>query len=253
MDNYYTSPALFSALKQVGFGACGTVRINRWGMPKQVMAAKLKKGKMTSSEVKKGMLALKWQDMRPVNMLSTIHDNSRVTNSRRTRLAAGGIKEVKKPTIVDRYSTYMGGVDKGDQLMSYGFSYRTVKWWRRAFFHLFENAIVNAYILYRLSTQPGHMLDHKQFRIELAKQLLGDADGHTNPPSHRLNAVPPVARLTERRFIEKVPPLYKWKDLTTCVCCAEIKAAWARPQHINASSVSYLCVSFLALNYTTLK
>jgi len=77
----------------------------------------------------------------------------------------------------------MGGVDKGDQLMSYyGFSHRTVKWWRRAFFHLFENAIVNAYILYRLSTQPGHMLDHKQFRIELAKQLLGDADGHTHSP-----------------------------------------------------------------------
>ena len=222
MDNYYSSPALFSALKQVGFGACGTVRINRRGMPKQVTAAKLKKGEMTSSEVKKGMLALKWQDKRPVNMLSTIHDNSRVTKRRRTRLAAGGIEEVEKPTMVDRYNTYMGGVDKGDQLMSYyGFIHRTVKWWRRAFFHLFENAIVNAYILYRLSTQPGRMLDHKQFRIELAKQLLGDADGHTNPPSRRLNALPPVARLTERPFIEKVPPCTSGRtSQPVCVVCS---------------------------------
>jgi len=124
MDNYYSSPALFSALKQVGFEACGTVRINRRGMPKQVTAAKLKKGEMTSSEVKKCMLALKWQDKRPVNMLSTIHDNSRVTKRRRKQLAAGGIEEVEKPTMVDRYNTYMGGVDKGDQLMSYyGFSH----------------------------------------------------------------------------------------------------------------------------------
>jgi len=106
MDNYYSSPALFSALKQVGFGACGTVRINRRGMPKQVTAAKLKKGEMTSSEVKNGMLALKWQDKRPVNMLSTIHDNSRVTKRRRTWLAAGGIEEVEKPTMVGIGTTH---------------------------------------------------------------------------------------------------------------------------------------------------
>ena len=127
-------------------------------MPKEVTAAKLKKGEMTTSEVKKGMLALKWQDKRAVVMLSTIHDDSRVTKRRRTRLVAGGIEEVQKPTMVEKYNMYMGGADKGDQLMSYyGFSHRTVKWWRRAFFHLFENAIVNAYIytdsLYRMGVK----------------------------------------------------------------------------------------------------
>ena len=30
----------------------------------------------------------------------------------------------------------------------YGFSHRTLKWWRRAFFHLIEVAIVNAYIMH---------------------------------------------------------------------------------------------------------
>ena len=140
----------FLPLQQLGFGACGTVRVNRHGMPKEVTEAKLK-GEMTTSEVKKGMLALKWQDKRAVVMLSTIHDDSRVTKRRRTRLVAGGIEEVQKPTMVEKYM-YMGGVDKGDQLMYYGFSHCTVKWWRRAFFHLFENAIVNSYILYRLCT-----------------------------------------------------------------------------------------------------
>ena len=66
MDNYYTSPTLFTSLLQLGVGACGTVRINRRGMPKELTAAKLKKGEMTSSEVQKGILALKWQDKRPL-------------------------------------------------------------------------------------------------------------------------------------------------------------------------------------------
>ena len=138
---------------------------------------------MTSREVQKGILALKFQGKRPIVMLSTIHDDPWVTKRRRTRLVAGGIEEIEKPTMVEKSNMYMGGVDKGDQLMSYyGFSHRTVKWWRRAFFHLFENAIVNVYILYRLSVQDGRQLDHKQFRIESAKQLLGNTDSHTGPP-----------------------------------------------------------------------
>ena len=71
---------------------------------------------MTSSEVNKSMLALKWQDKRSVNMLSTctctIHDDSRGTKSRRTRLVSVGIKEVEKPAMVDKYNAYMGWVDK---------------------------------------------------------------------------------------------------------------------------------------------
>ncbi len=118
---------------------------------------------MTSVEVEKGILALKWKDMRNVVMLSTIHNHSTVPKRRRSRPAVGGTEEIQKP------------VDKGDQLMSYyGFSHRTVKWGRRALFHLLDNAIVNAWcILYHLSEQPGRKLAHKQFRIELASNCLG--------------------------------------------------------------------------------
>jgi len=33
MDNYYTSPQLFSDLHDNGFGACGTVQVNCRGLP----------------------------------------------------------------------------------------------------------------------------------------------------------------------------------------------------------------------------
>ena len=102
-------------------------------MTKVVTAAKLKEGNMTSRKVQKDTLVLKWQDKWPVVVLSTIHDDSWVTKHRWTKLVAVGIEENEKPTMVEKYNMYMGGMDKGDQLISYyGFSHRTVKWWIHA-------------------------------------------------------------------------------------------------------------------------
>ena len=89
MDNYYSSRALFSELRDLGFGACGTVRINRRGLPPE-MKATLAKGDVTATHVDDSMMALKWMDKRPVSMLSTIHNDSMTTKVRRTRRAPGG-------------------------------------------------------------------------------------------------------------------------------------------------------------------
>jgi hypothetical protein len=57
------------------------------------------------------------------------------------RLAAGGFEEIQKPLVVDQYNSFMGGVDRNDQLLSYyGFAHRTVKWWKRLFLHLLDIA-----------------------------------------------------------------------------------------------------------------
>ena len=128
MDNYYTSPTFLPHCYSLGLEHVVLCASTGKECPRRSWQQSLKKGEMTSSEVQKGILALKWQDKQPVVMLSTIHDNSRVTKCRRTWLIAGGVEEIEKPTMVEKYNTYMGGVDKGDQLMSYyGFSHRTVK------------------------------------------------------------------------------------------------------------------------------
>ena len=47
INNYYSSPSLFSDLYKHGFGACGTVGINCTGMPKEWQKKKkVKKAKM---------------------------------------------------------------------------------------------------------------------------------------------------------------------------------------------------------------
>ena len=97
-DNYYSSPALFSDLRRLGFGTCGTVRTNRRGLPKE-MNAKLKKGETLSKQVDGSMMALKWMDKRPVTMLSTIHDDSFVTKKCRSRAAPVGEEDILKPSV----------------------------------------------------------------------------------------------------------------------------------------------------------
>ena len=84
MDNYYSSPTLFRDLKSLGFGACGTVRVDRTGIP-SVFRSALEKGKVRSRQLPGGVLALQWQDKRPVTMLSTIHSRGMTTDQRRSR------------------------------------------------------------------------------------------------------------------------------------------------------------------------
>ena len=205
MDNYYSSPHLFHCMRRLGFGACGTVRINRRGVPEEIKA-KLQKGEIVSKMIDEDTMALKWMDKRPVAMLTTVHDDSVVTKQRRTRAAQGGVEEIRKPAVVERYNEFMGGVDTGDQLLSYyGFSHRTLKWWRRAFFHLIEVAIVNAYIMYLTTPCEGRRLTHKEFRIQLAKELLMDTvDVESRCCGPHPNPNPPSFRLTGRHFPAKV-------------------------------------------------
>jgi hypothetical protein len=43
------------------------------------------------------------------------------------------------------YNKYKTGVDRSDQMLSYySFSRKTIKWWKKLFFHLFDLAMVNS-------------------------------------------------------------------------------------------------------------
>lgn len=221
----FTAAPLFQDVQRLGFGACGTVRTNRRGVPSE-MKAKLQKGEVVTEMVDDKLMALKWQDKRPVVMLTTVHDDSVVTKQRWTRAVQGGTEEVRKPLVVERYNQFMAGVDVGDQLLSYyGFSHRSLKWWRRAFFHLIEIAIVNAYIMYLVTPHTGKRMTHKEFRVQLAKELLLD----TIPEEERCRGPhsspnPPSFRLTGRHFPAKVGQTPSGRpSQPDCVVCSRKK------------------------------
>ena len=150
-----------------------------------------------------------------------------VSIERRSRRGSRGLETIEKPECIIDYNKWMGGVDLYDQLCCYYlFDHRTWKWWRRLFFHLFNTAIVNAYILYIESTQASRKLSHADFRIQLAKQLLqeaGEPIPETPPePSSQSEAVPSSLRFSGRHFPEKVPPTASGRlGQLECVVCSK--------------------------------
>ena len=235
MDNYYTSPALFSRLRSLGFGACGTLRLTRRGVPAEAKA-RLEKGERRLVPVDEAMNVVQWHDKRLVSVLSTIHDDTPVAVERRSRRAPGGREMVEKPQAVVEYNKYMGGVDLGDQLLTY--SHRTRKWWRRTFFFLFDAAVVNSYTLYRQQQQErgGRCLTHEQFRVELAKDLLAEANTATplstaaalsaTPASHGQHpeVLNPQSRLHDRHFPGQLGKTAAGKQIQhDCTVCSKRK------------------------------
>jgi len=106
LDNWYTSPTLFKYLSRKKTGGCGTVKINRKGMPK--LYQKLKPGECVYGISKKSkLLALKWKDKRDVFMLSSIHNHKmKIINTPR--------KTTSKPNSILDYNNNRGLVDKSD-------------------------------------------------------------------------------------------------------------------------------------------
>lgn len=205
MDNYYTSITLFKDMLERGFQACGTARTDRRGMPTEWKKSsknykKLNKGE-TRKMVEDGLMAIQWQDKRTITVVTTMHEDKMVNKRRRSRFGNNNEETIQRPLCVDEYNKHMGGVDKSDQLLSYyGFTHKTLKWSNRAAFHLFDMAIVNSYILYKLSKGKK---THAQFRVDLACELLLEA-GATIPEDVHDTVQTPANRLTGRHFPSKL-------------------------------------------------
>ena len=174
-DNYYTSPTLCHKLHTSGFGCCGTLRLDRKGIPPSFRAAVLRKGEVvqyTDGEI----LGLKWKDKKDVSLLTTIHNGDMISIKRRMKGGPGGHVTVQKPAAIDQYNTHMGEVDRAGQLVQYyGYNNFTKKWWKRIFFHMLDVTLVNAYILYYKSNT-GKLLSHLDFRIAVARGLIASAE-----------------------------------------------------------------------------
>ena len=116
LDNYYSSPVLFNDLFRNGISACGTVRVNRKGLPKRELQ-ETKLGRGAHVAFRKGdLMALKWKDKKDVFMLSTKHNNDYAETGKDDQVSG---EPIKKPAVVLEYNKYMGGVDRSDQMMQY--------------------------------------------------------------------------------------------------------------------------------------
>jgi hypothetical protein len=217
MDNYYTSPELFTELDVRNTYACGTVRKNRRDVPKAFPEVKLKQGEVIFRR-KDNILALKWHDKRDIHMLSTIHRPFwKNVRGHRDRVVA-------KPVMVLEYVSYMGGVDLSDQLVQYYSCLRkTVKWWRKLFFHLLELVGVNAYTMY-VKYGTGPRMSHYDFMRSLVARLVEESVSNcpTPPPQRRRAGEDPPTRIRDKHFADyhpAKPGAKRAKPVRDCYAC----------------------------------
>ncbi|KAM3837926.1 piggyBac transposable element-derived protein 4-like [Diretmus argenteus] len=207
VDNFYTSPKLFLDLASLKFGACGTYRENRKGVPRDRANALTKKSVRGSIRwIREGSLVfVKWMDTREVSVCSTIHPAVTVgdTVERRARGEDGSwrMDKIPCPTPILAYNKNMGGVDLSDQLLQYYTTHRRSDcWYRTLFFHFVDIATTNAYIMHRdiTDTHQAQHKSHKDFQAELVSQLCGVEI--TAPANRKVSHVPvPCPQSPERK------------------------------------------------------
>lgn len=88
-------------------------------------------------------------------------------------------------------------------MVSYGrVLIKTLKWWKKVFFHVISLATLNAYILYKENTTDRNPMVQRVFRRKLVTQLIekSNLDRRTvgRPSTQQL------ARLSGRHFPEKI-------------------------------------------------
>ena len=222
MDNHYSSPELFQELYDAETYACGTERKNKKGLPIAVSSAKLKTGESVFRR-NDALLALEWADKCAVYMITTIHDAKMVDTGKRH---FNSNERIFKPEPVVQYISKMGGVDKGDQLMSYySFLRKSVKWWRKLFVHMLNMLMLNAFILHnKFATEKT---THEGFSKAVVKNLVEEGIRTCNltlPPqiSHRYEE---DLRLSERHYPSFIPVAIGAKSTRPtkpCHACANL-------------------------------
>ena len=215
MDRWFSSPKIFDHLWGCKTKAVGTVMFNRKEMPKQAFSVKLKKGEKISRQ-RDHLLAIKWKDVRDVLLLTTAHEDELVEAP-----SSRGAHSKIKPAVVLDYNKNKTGVDRSDQMLSYyTFSRKTVKWWKKLFFHLLDLAVVNAHILYKKSSKEKMSLEI--FYEKVAEGLLASAGteiqavGQTSSPAGRL--------VGTGHFLYRIPATHgkaEGKVQRSCRVCAE--------------------------------
>ena len=170
-DNYYTSPELlFKCFHRQTIGM-DTVQCNRKNMPNVVIGAKLKKGESCFHRNRE-LLCLKWCDKHQVIVLTTIDDAIEIA----WKYDCHGNVQFKPKTFVECTSN-MWGCDLSDQLMtSYCMLHRSVKWWRKLFFHMFSLLLNNVYVLHKkFGVKP---VTHDVFLEHIVQYLLNESMGN---------------------------------------------------------------------------
>ena len=107
MDNYYSSPYLFYNLLSKNTAACGTIRIPRKELPKDICTAKFKKpGEQSIITYSDKLVAIKFLDRKHMTLLSTAFNCALIDTGKKHWKTN---EPVKKPDLATSIIIILGG------------------------------------------------------------------------------------------------------------------------------------------------
>lgn len=130
---------------------------------------------------------------------------------------------IEKPLAVLDYNAYMGGVDKSDMQIHFVECVRkTIKWYKKLFFHFVDMVVLNGYNMYRIKNKKRQTLG--EFRIELVRELIGKY-GKNLGCGRRTSSNYHPKRLIDRHFPSLIPYAEGSapKQLTCVVCSHSVR------------------------------
>jgi hypothetical protein len=96
------------------------------------------------------LLVVQWSDREVVTVMSTGHLGHRTDSaSRNIKKPVQGYHKLwlPRPEAISYYNTFIGGVDKSDQMIKYyEVLHKSLKYWKKIFLHMVDMAIFNAFI-----------------------------------------------------------------------------------------------------------
>ncbi|KAJ8931061.1 hypothetical protein NQ314_016090 [Rhamnusium bicolor] len=141
-DNYFSTVQLLEKLKLENTLACGTIRSNRRGLPKDMTVDKnMKRGDYDYRVSNLDIIFFKWCDNRSVYLLSNFH-GSQPSHTWRTDC--------------EQLTALTGGLKK---------------WWHRLFFGLLDIVFVNSYVIYK-KINPDNNVSLLEFRRGVSTGLM---------------------------------------------------------------------------------
>ncbi|CAB3232043.1 unnamed protein product [Arctia plantaginis] len=122
-----------------------------------------------------GNLAItKWQDNKPVYLLSSCYAAEKTDTFRRWSKLHKTYLTVTRPEVIKEYNLSMGGVDLADRMLSDCPSRaRTKKWTIRFILHMLDIAVTNSWFVYRIECMVKGIACKRIMQLQEFKMSLG--------------------------------------------------------------------------------
>lgn len=156
----------------------------------------------------------RWEDRREVCMINSFIKHEMVdkisSNPNNTRM---------KPNTVLIYNSKMGGVDDVDKVTKPNKSIRkTIKWYKKVYFHLWDHAVYNSFRAYKV-LHPTSKRGYKCFLESLVKEILQEFPTIASRVGRPLLRVSEDLRFQRSHFAEQVQKSTR-NEKRKCSYCA---------------------------------